>query len=327
MKTSILSVVAVLGMFGSGCSAHSRGSASSCPDGTDGCPCTFEGGACDQGLTCENGVCTAAAPPDSGSPGTGGAAPSASGTNGTAGATATGTGGTSASGSGTTSANGGSTSGGGGSSGRAAGGSSANGGATGGVTKGTPTSLSAAAVGAYSQSGSTCKSGSDFSGYAFFLCPGGRIRGGGQLGSTTELVCGSYTTTAPSMSNCSDKVGCFPKVHVTAKDTLILAGEKDVEPSFEFQMLMAADSSGTDILLRGASCTDGSDGYIQLERIDANVSTDYCVSDACPASGSSGSGSGSCGTDCDCGQCWYCESGTCRYGGEGPYGCYRGCSG
>jgi hypothetical protein len=34
---------------------------------------------------------------------------------------------------------------------------------------------------------------------------------------------------------------------------------------------------------------------------------------------------GKCSTDCDCGHCNYCESGTCRYGGEGPYGCYRGC--
>jgi hypothetical protein len=44
------------------------------------------------------------------------------------------------------------------------------------------------------------------------------------------------------------------------------------------------------------------------------------------ASPSSSSGGSKCGTDCDCGRCSYCESGTCRYGGEGPYGCYRGCN-
>ena len=38
-----------------------------------------------------------------------------------------------------------------------------------------------------------------------------------------------------------------------------------------------------------------------------------------------GGGDNQCGTDCDCGHCWYCDGGTCRYGGEGPYGCYRGC--
>jgi len=32
-----------------------------------------------------------------------------------------------------------------------------------------------------------------------------------------------------------------------------------------------------------------------------------------------------CSFDCDCGHCGYCESGTCRNGGQGPYGCYRGC--
>jgi hypothetical protein len=56
--------------------------------------------------------------------------------------------------------------------------------------------------------------------------------------------------------------------------------------------------------------------------------------DAVSASGTSyvytesgGSGLGdSCSTDCDCGRCNYCEGGECRYGGEGPYGCYRGCS-
>ncbi len=31
-------------------------------------------------------------------------------------------------------------------------------------------------------------------------------------------------------------------------------------------------------------------------------------------------------SDCDCGHCGYREGGTCRYEGEGPYGCYRGCS-
>jgi hypothetical protein len=36
-------------------------------------------------------------------------------------------------------------------------------------------------------------------------------------------------------------------------------------------------------------------------------------------------GGGKCGADCDCGHCYFCESGTCRYGGEGPYACYRGC--
>lgn len=35
--------------------------------------------------------------------------------------------------------------------------------------------------------------------------------------------------------------------------------------------------------------------------------------------------SSQCGADCDCGHCSYCESGICRYGGEGQYACFRGC--
>jgi hypothetical protein len=41
------------------------------------------------------------------------------------------------------------------------------------------------------------------------------------------------------------------------------------------------------------------------------------------------SGTGSsvkCSADCDCGHCGYCESGGCRYGGEGQFGCFRGCN-
>ena len=45
--------------------------------------------------------------------------------------------------------------------------------------------------------------------------------------------------------------------------------------------------------------------------------------------GGGGGGDDQCGTNCDCGHCWYCEKqssgNVCRYGGEGPYGCYRGC--
>ena len=206
---------------------------------------------------------------------------------------------------------------------------SAGTGTTGQVTSGTPTSPEAQAVGAWSQEASTCSSGSVLTGYAYFLCPGGRIRGGGKLDSATELLCGTYTATPPSMQGCSDKVGCFPKVHATVKDTLILGGQQDVDPSYEFTMLIH-DDGGKTSLWKDTKCGDGSSGYIVLGRVAADVSDDYCVSDACPASGgSSGSSSsyGSCNTDCDCGICWYCESGTCRYGGEGPYGCYRGCSG
>jgi len=219
----------------------------------------------------------------------------------------------------------------GGTSASAGGGGSAGSGSAGGsgaVTQGTPTTLQARAVGAYAQIGSTCSGGAESSGYAMFLCPGGRLRGAGKLTSSiTELMCGSYTTSPRTYSGCTDKVGCFDKVNATVKDTLILSGQQDVDPSFQFTMLMV-DASGELRLWRPARCADNTTGYIVLERIPASVDTDDCVSAACPKPGGApATGWGSCGTDCDCGQCWYCESGTCRYGGEGPYGCYRGCSG
>jgi hypothetical protein len=194
------------------------------------------------------------------------------------------------------------------------------------VVNGKPTSYAATAVGGWSQIGSTCSSGSVLNGYAYFLCPGGRIRGGGDFSGTTELVCGTYNVTPPSMSNCTDKVGCFPKVHATVKDTLILGGQEDVDPSFSFTIIIRDDADPVQ-LWKDTKCDNGSDGYIVLGRVAGDAGDDYCVSSACPASGGSGGSYGSCGTDCDCGVCWYCESGTCRYGGEGPYGCYRGCSG
>jgi hypothetical protein len=192
------------------------------------------------------------------------------------------------------------------------------------LTDGKPTSLSAQSVGAYRQSGSFCSTGSPWNGYGFFLCPGGRIRGAGTMDGATELVCGSYTVTPPSIPDCTDKVGCYAKVHVTAKDTLIEGGQQDVDNNFKFDMMfIPKTTSGVSRLARPAPCSDGTNNYLTIDRIAADVTGDYCVSSACPASGATAS----CGGDCDCGHCWYCESGTCRYGGEGPYGCYRGCSG
>ena len=167
-------------------------------------------------------------------------------------------------------------------------------------------------------------------GNAMFVCPGGRIRGAGYVDNAAELMCGTYTVAPASLPDCSDKVGCFPSVQATVKDTLIIGGQSDVEPSYSFKMLMRSDH-GKGQLWRPAACKDGSSGWAVVERVAVDATDDYCVSPACPAGGSGGGGGGAtCGTDCDCGHCWYCEksggSGTCRYGGEGPYGCYRGCN-
>ncbi|HJL39803.1 MAG TPA: hypothetical protein RMG48_00735 [Myxococcales bacterium LLY-WYZ-16_1] len=68
---------------------------------------------------------------------------------------------------------------------------------------------------------------------------------------------------------------------------------------------------------------------IVLRRAVGEISEEDCESSVCSEWGS---GPVECRTDCDCGRCWYCEeiggeNGVCRYGGEGPAGCFRGCSG
>jgi hypothetical protein len=60
-------------------------------------------------------------------------------------------------------------------------------------------------------------------------------------------------------------------------------------------------------------------GYFDLLKATINYATT-------PIPTGSGTASNQCTTDCGCGHCEYCESGQCRYGGEGPYGCYRGCN-
>ncbi len=187
-----------------------------------------------------------------------------------------------------------------------------------GVTHGGPKTLAAKAVGGWLQTGASCTT--TFSGYAFFLCPGGFIRGAGMLGNTTNLECGTYSVTPRVYQNCGDRVGCFDNITATTKSTLILAGQSDVKYGFVWHLYQ----HDADNMIKLATCSNGSDGYLVLQRVTGTVTDDDCASSACPKPGG-GAGWGSCGTDCDCGTCWYCESGTCRYGGQGPYGCYRGC--
>jgi len=185
-------------------------------------------------------------------------------------------------------------------------------------------SLQAQAVGAYTQIGSTCASGSVLNDYVAFLCPGGALNGGGILLDATELWCGTFSVSPAANPGCTDTLGCYPRVDATVKDTIIYGGQADVTYGYEFVMYLVSDGTTT-VLYKRTQCNDQSYGYILMESIARDVTDNYCHSDACPQPGGATGGSGSCGTDCDCGHCWYCEGGTCRYGGEGPYGCYRGC--
>lgn len=185
-------------------------------------------------------------------------------------------------------------------------------------------SLQASFVGAWQTVSHGCASGSP--NYAVFMCPGGRFRGAGEATSDgsrfTELMCGTYTTNGPSYPDCTDLLGCFPSADASFKSTIILGGGSDI--ANESRTLWLSDQNH--VIMYG-SCNDGSRTQMVMARALGEVGDTDCYSDACPApSGTTTGAYGSCGTDCDCGHCWYCESGQCRFGGEGPYGCYRGCS-
>ena len=188
-------------------------------------------------------------------------------------------------------------------------------------------SLTAQVVGAYSQIGSTCPTGTsaDKSGWAMFLCPGGIVRAAGYFTNLVDVECGTFTVAGPTYSNCTDKYGCFPRVDFNVKDTLELSGQTNTA-QMQWSVYVIPHNGIQGFQEQNGPCTDQkSTGTVVYELVDPSVTDNYCNSSACPQPGGSTGGSGSCGTDCDCGHCWYCESGTCRYGGEGASGCYRGC--
>jgi hypothetical protein len=159
-----------------------------------------------------------------------------------------------------------------------------------------PLNVEAMAVGAW-QGSIACGDAGDSVGW--FLCPGGRLRGYERVYSTDYVDCGTWSV------NASDHV--IPVY--TAKDTKIGDTWDGIFLDFIY-------SKSTDTLQWNAGCT------LVLQRLVGGVTEADCVSTTCTAGGN-GDITG-CGTDADCGRCWYCDAGTCRYGGEGPYGCYRG---
>lgn len=190
-----------------------------------------------------------------------------------------------------------------------------------GGTSGTgiPTTPAARFVGAWKLT-STCTGSNDVTEYAVFFCPGGHVRGAGKwAGGFIESICGTYTAKAAPYSNCTDKIGCFPRADTNHKSVLGKAGVTDTKYNQKYVFYSLSKTR----LLWNAYCA-GSNDLVTLERVTGTVTKDDCASSTCSGSGSGGTW-GKCGTDCDCGYCWYCDSGSCRYGGQGPYGCYRGC--
>ena len=175
-------------------------------------------------------------------------------------------------------------------------------GARGGGTGGAPPELTLEqqVVGAWAQSGSC--DGTDIVVGKFF-CPGPRIRGGISFDDLDFLVCGTWSAEEPD--------------DVSGRAQLISVQDPGDPGNEDVLTLSYTYDWDNDQLIYHASCD------IPMERLEGGVTAEDCESRTCTAGG--GSGSVQCIEDCDCGRCNYCESGTCRYGGEGPYGCYRGC--
>ena len=154
--------------------------------------------------------------------------------------------------------------------------------------------ISTAVVGAWQ---GTAKCGNSNVEFAWFICPMGRLRGYEKFDQFNYLDCGTWTV--------SDDVLTADYKWTAVIDPTVTGNENQ-----KYQYI-------NDTLNHMEGCP------MTLNRLVGQVTEEDCTSITCSAGGS-GTITG-CGTDCDCGHCWYCDNGTCRYGGEGQYGCYRGC--
>ena len=142
------------------------------------------------------------------------------------------------------------------------------------------------------------------------LCPNGKLRGVTTV-ETSRLSMEAIASGSYSINNADDEVS-VSLVETVVNPSIIRGDVSTTELSVLY-------SSEDDALRVHNYC-----GF-WMTRLEGGGYQDINNSDCESSASASDGGNDACGTDCDCGRCWYCESGTCRYGGEGPYGCYRGC--
>ena len=186
----------------------------------------------------------------------------------------------------------------------AGGGGSDGTGGTGGTGGGTtaPLTLEQQVVGAWAASG-TCQ-GSEVT-IGEFICPGGRVRGAQSFDNFDFLVCGTWTAEDP------DQVESRVQL-ISVQDPSDPGNQDVLAQPFTYD-------AESDQLTLNIACN------IPLQRLEGGVTEEDCESSVPGCNNDGGSGPIGCTEDCQCGRCWYCESGTCRYGGEGEFGCVRGC--
>ncbi|MBT7307864.1 MAG: hypothetical protein HN842_06575 [Gammaproteobacteria bacterium] len=157
-----------------------------------------------------------------------------------------------------------------------------------------------------------------------FICPGGRLKGVETYtfadGSTLEgLAEGRWQV----VENPRSGMGEYPAIELDYITTIsasfgITDRDDGVLGSPAGNMLYDPQTDHISYLYNSA--------WFHMSRtIDGDaegMDDSYC--------GSRSASSDQCSADYDCGRCWYCDksgaANTCRYGGEGAYGCYRGWS-
>jgi len=136
--------------------------------------------------------------------------------------------------------------------------------------------------------------------FGWFLCPGGRLRGYEKMAGVDFVVCGTWTLEDDEL---------VIKYTATGQGGNEFPGQEERFNYYSYQ-------DPSDDFLAWQRC------LLFLDRLEGGPTTaDDCTQGTCTKGGT---GDVQCGTDADCGRCFYCDGGKCRYAGEGPYGCYGG---
>lgn len=181
-------------------------------------------------------------------------------------------------------------------------------------------------VGAWGYIGTNCSSAETSGNYNkiyTFFCPGGKMKGlevvtgsGAFNNGTSEFLAqGSWNVTE------TPNDPSFGSISLDYTTSIVIGGVKDSGPgSLGYRPGVMIYNPDQDLIAyKWGSCTMFAGRLLDGDA--KNMSDEYCS----PASSNVG---GQCGADADCGRCYYCENNAggniCRYGGEGPNGCYRG---
>jgi hypothetical protein len=144
--------------------------------------------------------------------------------------------------------------------------------------------------------------------FGYFICPGGKVRGGQSVDKIGFSVKGTWDTSEEEFGD--------GKTY----DTLTV----DYTYTAQLDRSVTGKQKEAWVYLENSDALQWMSNTCQLylQRVEGEVDMSDCESSVTTGSGDGGQ----CTSDYQCGQCWYCDDGTCRYGGQGASGCYRGYS-